>query len=168
MDQPSEEELDMNKDEYHANGKKMTDDEKRKNFLERNRQAFMLRCFEIQANFEIRIAALKCRQRKKQWLANLQQKVEMYALENDNLNHCIEGLKEELLNLKTLLTAHKDCPVSHSQGLSNGGIQQLVEGGFANSHMHPYGIGSMNNPQQQQQQQQQMMANQAYHQRREP
>ena len=33
----SEEEPDMNKDEYHANGKKMTDEEKRKNFLERNR-----------------------------------------------------------------------------------------------------------------------------------
>jgi ATF/CREB family transcription factor len=33
----SEEELDMNKDEYNANGKKMTDEEKRKNFLERNR-----------------------------------------------------------------------------------------------------------------------------------
>lgn len=33
----SEEEPDMNKDEYNANGKKMTDEEKRKNFLERNR-----------------------------------------------------------------------------------------------------------------------------------
>lgn len=33
----SEEELDMSKDEYNANGKKMTDEEKRKNFLERNR-----------------------------------------------------------------------------------------------------------------------------------
>jgi ATF/CREB family transcription factor len=33
----SEEEPDMSKDEYNANGKKMTDDEKRKNFLERNR-----------------------------------------------------------------------------------------------------------------------------------
>ncbi|KAK6583961.1 hypothetical protein PZA11_003691 [Diplocarpon coronariae] len=110
MDQLSEEELDMNKEEYHANGKKMTDDEKRKNFLERNR-----------------IAALKCRQRKKQWLANLQHKVEMYAAENENLTHCIQGLREELLNLKTLLTAHKDCSVSHSQGLSNGGIQQLVD-----------------------------------------
>jgi ATF/CREB family transcription factor len=32
-----EEVLDMNKDEYNANGKKMTDEEKRKNFLERNR-----------------------------------------------------------------------------------------------------------------------------------
>jgi ATF/CREB family transcription factor len=34
---PSEEEIDENKDEYNANGKKMTDEEKRKNFLERNR-----------------------------------------------------------------------------------------------------------------------------------
>ncbi len=34
---PSEEEPDMTKDEYNANGKKMTDEEKRKNFLERNR-----------------------------------------------------------------------------------------------------------------------------------
>jgi ATF/CREB family transcription factor len=33
----SEEEPDMSKDEYNANGKKMTDEEKRKNFLERNR-----------------------------------------------------------------------------------------------------------------------------------
>ena len=33
----SEGELDLTKDEYNANGKKMTDEEKRKNFLERNR-----------------------------------------------------------------------------------------------------------------------------------
>jgi len=33
----SEEEPDMSKDEYNSNGKKMTDEEKRKNFLERNR-----------------------------------------------------------------------------------------------------------------------------------
>lgn len=37
MEPPSEDEQDMSKDEYNANGKKMTDDEKRKNFLERNR-----------------------------------------------------------------------------------------------------------------------------------
>ena len=40
MQEPEEEEqeeLDMSKDEYNANGKKMTDEEKRKNFLERNR-----------------------------------------------------------------------------------------------------------------------------------
>ncbi len=33
----SEEEMDVSRDEYNANGKKMTDEEKRKNFLERNR-----------------------------------------------------------------------------------------------------------------------------------
>lgn len=37
MEPQSEEEPDMSKDEYNANGKKMTDEEKRKNFLERNR-----------------------------------------------------------------------------------------------------------------------------------
>lgn len=34
---PSDEEIDMKQDEYNANGRKMTDEEKRKNFLERNR-----------------------------------------------------------------------------------------------------------------------------------
>jgi ATF/CREB family transcription factor len=33
----SDEEVSMKEDQYHENGKKMTDDEKRKNFLERNR-----------------------------------------------------------------------------------------------------------------------------------
>lgn len=38
MEPPSDDEQEENKgDEYHANGKKMTDEEKRKNFLERNR-----------------------------------------------------------------------------------------------------------------------------------
>ena len=38
-DSEDEQEHDMSKDQYNANGKKMTDDEKRKNFLERNRYA---------------------------------------------------------------------------------------------------------------------------------
>ncbi|KAF2095488.1 hypothetical protein NA57DRAFT_8843, partial [Rhizodiscina lignyota] len=86
-----------------SNGKKMTDEEKRKNFLERNR-----------------IAALKCRQRKKQWLQNLQNKVEIYSAENDALSGQVQQLREEIVNLKTLLLAHKDCPVASSQGL--GGV----------------------------------------------
>ncbi|KAF3940321.1 hypothetical protein ABW19_dt0201104 [Dactylella cylindrospora] len=79
--------------------KKMTDEEKRKNFLERNR-----------------VAALKCRQRKKQWLANLQAKVEYYGAENDALNAQVTSLREEILTLKTLLLAHKDCPISRATG----------------------------------------------------
>ncbi|PTU21424.1 hypothetical protein P175DRAFT_0500326 [Aspergillus ochraceoroseus IBT 24754] len=80
--------------------KKMTDEEKRKNFLERNR-----------------VAALKCRQRKKQWLANLQAKVELFTSENDALTTTVTQLREEIVNLKTLLLAHKDCPVTQAQGL---------------------------------------------------
>ena len=41
---PSDEEPDMSKDEYNANGKKMTDEEKRKNFLERNRLVYSDYC----------------------------------------------------------------------------------------------------------------------------
>lgn len=89
------------KDNPDGSGKvKMTDEEKRKNFLERNR-----------------VAALKCRQRKKQWLQNLQNKVELFSSENEQLQAQISSLREEVVNLKTLLLAHKDCPVSQQQGM---------------------------------------------------
>ncbi|GAN06165.1 hypothetical protein MAM1_0114d05644 [Mucor ambiguus] len=69
------------------------DEEKRKNFLERNR-----------------IAALKCRQRKKQWLSNLQNRVEHLTNDNDQLQMEANALRKEIMDLKTLLVAHKDCP----------------------------------------------------------
>ncbi|KAK5987094.1 Transcription factor atf1 [Cladobotryum mycophilum] len=111
-----------------GNGKsKMTDEEKRKNFLERNR-----------------VAALKCRQRKKQWLANLQSKVEMFSSENDALTAQITQLREEVVNLKTLLLAHKDCPVTQQQGLHGAFMSQVVEP--FNPQMNPYGMaGPMGN-----------------------
>jgi len=122
----SEEEPDMSKDEYNSNGKKMTDEEKRKNFLERNR-----------------VAALKCRQRKKQWLANLQQKVEIFSTENDALSQQIGQLREEVVNLKTLLLAHKDCPVTVQQGMQ-GMVHQLQMDGFNQQMSHnPYGMAAM-------------------------
>lgn len=131
---PSEDEQDDKDDYNNANGKKMTDEEKRKNFLERNR-----------------VAALKCRQRKKQWLANLQQKVEIFSTENDALSAQIQSLRDEVVNLKTLLLAHKDCPVTQQQGMQ-GMLPEHVMGGYA-GQMNPYGIAAaMNN--------QQVMANQ--------
>ncbi|PMD25360.1 hypothetical protein NA56DRAFT_433097 [Hyaloscypha hepaticicola] len=130
MEPQSEEEPDMSKDEYNANGKKMTDEEKRKNFLERNR-----------------VAALKCRQRKKQWLANLQQKVEIYSAENDSLNQQLSALRDEVVNLKTLLLAHKDCPVSQQQGLAGLGMHQIMEG--YQGQMNPYGMAAAMQGQQQ-------------------
>ncbi|KAI1177709.1 Aft1 HRA domain-containing protein [Nemania sp. FL0916] len=102
---------------------KMTDEEKRKNFLERNR-----------------VAALKCRQRKKQWLANLQNKVEVFSSENDALTAQISALREEVVNLKTLLLAHKDCPVTQQQGLHGAYMQQAMEA--YNPQINPYGMAA--------------------------
>ncbi|OKL60392.1 hypothetical protein UA08_04036 [Talaromyces atroroseus] len=107
------------RDDMSKDPKKMTDEEKRKNFLERNR-----------------VAALKCRQRKKQWLANLQAKVELFTTENDALTATVTQLREEIVNLKTLLLAHKDCPVSQAQG-----IGPLIMNGMSSGFdAHPYGI----------------------------
>lgn len=85
-----------------------------------------------------RVAALKCRQRKKQWLANLQSKVEMFSSENDQLTAQISQLREEVVNLKTLLLAHKDCPVTQQQGL-HGAFMQGIE--TFNPQINPYGMG---------------------------
>ncbi|KAI9266873.1 hypothetical protein BDA99DRAFT_436511 [Phascolomyces articulosus] len=76
-------------------GTEEDEEQRRKNFLERNRQA-----------------ALKCRQRKKQWLANLQNQVEYLNTDNKQLEAQVTALREEILNLKTLIIAHKDCPVA--------------------------------------------------------
>ena len=86
-----------------------------------------------------RVAALKCRQRKKQWLANLQAKVEIFSSENDNLSAQVSSLREEIVGLKTILLQHKDCPVSQSQGL--GGYFQQEQ---FNPHANPYGMGIQN------------------------
>ncbi|TGZ76738.1 hypothetical protein EX30DRAFT_230439 [Ascodesmis nigricans] len=107
--------------------RKMTDEEKRKNFLERNR-----------------VAALKCRQRKKQWLANLQAKVEMYGSENDALNAQVQQLREEIVGLKTLLLAHKDCPVARSNGVQLE-IAAMAAGGHPDYGQH-VGVGMMQAP----------------------
>ncbi|KAL2196470.1 Aft1 HRA domain-containing protein [Corynascus similis CBS 632.67] len=124
MDHSDEEHHDgkNGKDENNGGSKsKMTDEEKRKNFLERNR-----------------VAALKCRQRKKQWLANLQSKVEMFSTENETLTQQITQLREEVVNLKTLLLAHKDCPVTQQQGLHSAFMQQPMEA--FNPPLNPYGM----------------------------
>ncbi|KAI9626296.1 hypothetical protein KEM48_010548 [Puccinia striiformis f. sp. tritici PST-130] len=71
-----------------SGGKPETEEEKRKNFLERNRQA-----------------ALKCRQRKKAWLANLQTKVEYLSTENESLQLTINQLREEIDSFRSIYAA---------------------------------------------------------------
>ncbi|KAM5527698.1 bZIP transcription factor [Fusarium oxysporum f. sp. phaseoli] len=99
----------------------MTDEEKRKSFLERNR-----------------VAAYKFRQRKKRFLADLQTKVDLFNTKNDALTAQIAHLREEMVNLKTLLFAHKDCPVTHQQGLHGASMSQVIES--FNLQMNPYNM----------------------------
>ncbi|KAL0093076.1 Skn-1-like basic-leucine zipper transcription factor [Phycomyces blakesleeanus] len=84
-------------DSENGSGNKLVagEEEKRKHFLERNRQA-----------------ALKCRQRKKEWLKDLQTKVDYLSSDNEQLQLQSIALREELLNLKTLLLSHRDCPIN--------------------------------------------------------
>ena len=139
QDQDDEEQL-------NEHGKKMTDEEKRRNFLERNRYiVHKLERVGAYADISHRVAALKCRQRKKQWLANLQAKVEMYSAENDTLNSQVQQLHDEIRNLRTLLMGHKDCPVGHAQGIG-AFLNGMGEGpgGFGNQHVNPYGMAMPN------------------------
>lgn len=104
------------------------DEEKRKNFLERNRlgiyihgtQTLFYRIGSLILYIFLYLAALKCRQRKKQWLNNLQMRVEYLTNDNDQLQMEADALRKEIMDLKTLLVAHKDCP----QYISNQAPQQ--------------------------------------------
>ncbi|KAI8371528.1 uncharacterized protein BYT42DRAFT_580583 [Radiomyces spectabilis] len=89
-----------NKKRKMQSSKSIDDEEKRKNFLERNRQA-----------------ALKCRQRKKQWLLNLQSKVEYLTNDNEQLQLQANAMREELMGLRSLLYAHKDCQHVNKQAV---------------------------------------------------
>ncbi|WWC60779.1 uncharacterized protein I303_103355 [Kwoniella dejecticola CBS 10117] len=77
---------------FGADGKPETEEDKRKNFLERNRQA-----------------ALKCRQRKKAWLNELQGKVEGLTIENERLQQTVQSMHEEVGRLTAILMQHRDC-----------------------------------------------------------
>jgi ATF/CREB family transcription factor len=50
----------------------------------------------------------------------------------------VTQLREEAVSLKTLLFAHKDCPVTQQQGLNGAFITQVV--GPFNPQIDPYGI----------------------------
>jgi ATF/CREB family transcription factor len=78
-----------------------TEEEKRRNFLERNRQGMcteaLLHSSSLLTYFDS--AALKCRQRKKAWLAQLQAKNEYLTQENQRLQEALVNTREELARL---------------------------------------------------------------------
>ncbi|XP_067299251.1 cyclic AMP-dependent transcription factor ATF-2 [Pseudorasbora parva] len=70
-------------------------DEKRRKFLERNRAA-----------------ASRCRQKRKVWVQSLEKKAEDLSSVNGQLQNEVTLLRSEVAQLKQLLLAHKDCPVT--------------------------------------------------------
>uniref|UniRef100_A0A3P8U7S5 Cyclic AMP-dependent transcription factor ATF-2 n=1 Tax=Amphiprion percula TaxID=161767 RepID=A0A3P8U7S5_AMPPE len=73
-------------------------DEKRRKFLERNRAA-----------------ASRCRQKRKVWVQSLEKKAEDLNSMNGQLQNEVTLLRNEVAQLKQLLLAHKDCPVTAMQ-----------------------------------------------------
>ncbi|EEY14273.1 AtfA [Verticillium alfalfae VaMs.102] len=100
-DSQSEDDEETHKLDENGAKVKMTDEEKRKNFLERNRW----RCSALRT--------MPCRLKSR-------------------------SCDEEVVNLKTLLLAHKDCPVTQQQGLHGAFMQQAIEP--YNHQMNPYGM----------------------------
>jgi len=98
-----------------------TEEEKRKNFLERNRQA-----------------ALKCRQRKKAWLNQLQAKVEYLTAENERLQNTTVTMREEISRLSAVVVAHRDCGLG---GVSVARSEALLAGTANLTTTRPGGAG---------------------------
>ncbi|KAM8856255.1 cyclic AMP-dependent transcription factor ATF-2 isoform 1-T2 [Spinachia spinachia] len=85
-------------------------DEKRRKFLERNRAA-----------------ASRCRQKRKVWVQSLEKKSEDLNSVNGQLQNEVTLLRNEVAQLKQLLLAHKDCPVTAMQKKSGHHISDKDE-----------------------------------------
>ncbi|KAI8585163.1 hypothetical protein BDZ88DRAFT_433786 [Geranomyces variabilis] len=97
-------------------------DEKRKRFLERNR-----------------VAASKCRMKKKQWLQDLETKSAEIGQSNRQLQSIVTQLKEEVMVLKSQLLLHRNCTCNVIQqyiSTSPQFSQQLQNSSSDSSHQH--------------------------------
>lgn len=65
-----------------------------------------------------RAAAMRCREKRKTWVKELERRANDMMRTNGQLQHEVSMLRDEVAQLKTLLLAHRDCPVT----------QALVEG----------------------------------------
>ncbi|XP_071788732.1 cyclic AMP-dependent transcription factor ATF-2-like isoform X3 [Asterias amurensis] len=83
----------------------MSTDEKRERFLERNRAA-----------------ATRCRNKRKVWISSLEQKADDLNSTNNVLSSEVTKLREEVAQLKQLLLAHNDCPVTIMQRQTHASI----------------------------------------------
>ena len=74
------------------------EDVRRSKFLERNR-----------------VAASKCRQKKKEWTQNLEDRSRQLQKDNNNMLMMIDSLRQEVLFLKGEMLRHSECDNTHIQ-----------------------------------------------------
>jgi ATF/CREB family transcription factor len=67
------------------------------------------------------LAALKCRQRKKAWLAQLQAKVEFLQNENETLKQALVSSREEITRLSALVGSGGNAASSNNASSMSGG-----------------------------------------------
>ncbi|KAJ2503476.1 hypothetical protein GGH96_000266 [Coemansia sp. RSA 1972] len=79
----------------HASDSEPQEQRRRRRFLERNR-----------------VAASKCRQKKKMWVQELERRAEDVTMQNRSLHIAVAQLKEEVMILKNQLLAHRNCNCS--------------------------------------------------------
>ncbi|KAK3923332.1 Cyclic AMP-dependent transcription factor ATF-2 [Frankliniella fusca] len=61
-----------------------------------------------------RAAAMRCREKRKTWVKELERRANDMLRTNAKLQHEVSLLRDEVVQLKTLLLAHRDCPVTQA------------------------------------------------------
>lgn len=61
-----------------------------------------------------RAAAMRCREKRKTWVKELERRANEMLRINGQLQHEVSMLRDEVAQLKTLLLAHRDCPVTQA------------------------------------------------------
>ncbi|XP_041372329.1 cyclic AMP-dependent transcription factor ATF-2-like [Gigantopelta aegis] len=119
-DSPTSVDLDFAESLYRKRSKSGNEDEaddRRRKFLERNRAA-----------------AARCRMKRKSWISNLERKADDLQNTNTRLQTEVNVLRSEVAQLKTLLLAHKDCPITLQQkSQSQGQITVMLDSGVTPS-----------------------------------
>jgi len=86
------------------------EDVKRSKFLERNR-----------------VAASKCRQKKKEWTQNLENRARELQKNNNMLRMNVESLRQEVLFLKTEMLKHNSCDCEQIQTFMKSGAHNFLD-----------------------------------------
>ena len=93
-----------------TNASNKPEDAKRSKFLERNR-----------------VAASKCRQKKKEWTQNLENRARELQKNNNQLRAVVESCRDEVLFLKGELLKHSQCECESIQAFLKSGAESFVD-----------------------------------------